>query len=148
MDREPRPVVIVMVESDEDDARLIETNIRRAGVNNEIIMFRNGGSAVDQLVDTKVGGRESADAGRLFLVDLDLSDMSGLDLLASIRTNHATRHSPVILMAAAGEEGENQRRPDLGAHVFVSKPLSEENFAQAIRDLGLVMTVIQAPETD
>ena len=148
MDREPRPVVIVMVESDEDDARLIETNIRRAGVNNEIIMFRNGGSAVDQLVDIKVGGRESADAGRLFLLDLDLSDMSGLDLLASIRTNHATRHSPVILMAAAGEEGENQRRADLGAHVFVSKPLSEESFAQAIRDLGLVMSVIQAPDTD
>lgn len=148
MDREPRPVVIVMVESDEDDARLIETNIRRAGVNNEILMFRNGGSAVDQLVDTKGGGHESADSGRLFLLDVDLSDMSGLDLLASIRTNHATRHSPVILMATAGEEGENQRRPDLGAHVFVSKPLSEESFAQAIRDLGLVMTVIQTTDTD
>jgi len=148
MDREPRPVVIVMVESDEGDARLIETNIRRAGVNNEIIMFRNGGSAVDQLVGAEAVGRESADAGRLFLLDVDLSDMSGLDVLASIRTNHATRHSPVILMAAAGEEGENQRRPDLGAHVFVSKPLSEESFAQAVRDLGLVMSVIQAPDTD
>ncbi|WP_026784398.1 response regulator [Pleomorphomonas koreensis] len=148
MDREPRPVVIVMVESDEVDARLIETNIRRAGVNNEIIMFRNGGSAVDQLVGAGAAGRDSADAGRLFLLDVDLSDMSGLDVLASIRTNHATRHSPVILMAAAGEEGENQRRPDLGAHVFISKPLSEESFAQAIRDLGLVMTVIQVPDID
>jgi CheY-like chemotaxis protein len=148
MDREPRPVVIVMVESDEGDARLIETNIRRAGVNNEIIMFRNGGSAVDQLVGAEAVGRENADAGRLFLLDVDLSDMSGLDVLASIRSNHATRHSPVILMAAAGEEGENQRRPDLGAHVFVSKPLSEESFALAIRDLGLVMTVIQVPDTD
>ena len=34
-----KPVSIVMVEDDEGHARLIEKNIRRAGVNNEIVAF-------------------------------------------------------------------------------------------------------------
>ena len=41
-----KPVVIVMVEDDEGHARLIERNIRRAGVNNEILPFTDGRSAI------------------------------------------------------------------------------------------------------
>jgi hypothetical protein len=37
-----KPVSIIMIEDDEGHARLIEKNIRRAGVNNEIIPFANG----------------------------------------------------------------------------------------------------------
>ena len=40
-----KPVTIVMVEDDEGHARLIERNIRRAGVTNEIIHFSDGASA-------------------------------------------------------------------------------------------------------
>ena len=41
-----KPVSIVMIEDDEGHARLIEKNIRRAGVNNEIIAFQNGTDAL------------------------------------------------------------------------------------------------------
>ena len=41
-----KPVSIVMIEDDEGHARLIEKNIRRAGVNNEIIPFTNGTEAL------------------------------------------------------------------------------------------------------
>ncbi len=43
------PVTIVMIEDDEGHARLIESNIRRAGVNNEIMPFTNGTDAVNYL---------------------------------------------------------------------------------------------------
>ena len=42
MSSEAQAVTIVMVEDDEGHARLIEKNIRRAGVNNEIIPFTDG----------------------------------------------------------------------------------------------------------
>ncbi len=44
-----RPVSIVMIEDDEGHARLIERNIRRAGVNNEIVPFQTGGAALNYL---------------------------------------------------------------------------------------------------
>ena len=44
------PVTIIMVEDDEGHARLIEKNIRRAGVNNEIVSFTDGTSAMEWLL--------------------------------------------------------------------------------------------------
>ena len=43
------PVTIIMIEDDEGHARLIERNIRRSGVNNEIIPFTNGTDAMKYL---------------------------------------------------------------------------------------------------
>jgi len=50
------PVTIIMVEDDEGHARLIERNIRRSGVNNEIIAFSNGTEALDYLFGTDGSG--------------------------------------------------------------------------------------------
>ncbi|HEY5225315.1 MAG TPA: response regulator, partial [Methylovirgula sp.] len=44
------PVSIVMIEDDDGHARLIERNIRRAGVNNEITSFPSGTAALDYLL--------------------------------------------------------------------------------------------------
>jgi hypothetical protein len=39
-------VTIVMIEDDEGDARLIEKNVRRAGIHNEIVAFTLGNAAL------------------------------------------------------------------------------------------------------
>jgi precorrin-6B methylase 2 len=44
-----KPVTIIMIEDDEGHARLIERNIRRSGVNNEMLPFTDGTSAVNYL---------------------------------------------------------------------------------------------------
>ena len=55
-----KPVSIVMVEDDEGHARLIERNIRRAGVNNEIVAFKDGTSALAYLFGADGSGEESS----------------------------------------------------------------------------------------
>ena len=63
----PKMVTIVMVEDDEGHARLIERNIRRAGVNNEIIPFTDGTSALSlSLRQGRRAGRSAAGAPCLF----------------------------------------------------------------------------------
>jgi predicted O-methyltransferase YrrM len=42
MSNDGKPVTIIMIEDDEGHARLIEKNIRRAGVSNQIVPFTNG----------------------------------------------------------------------------------------------------------
>ena len=59
MDRTGRPVQIVMIEDDEGHARLIEKNVRRAGVNNEIIPFTNGTEALTYLLGRDGSGEVS-----------------------------------------------------------------------------------------
>ena len=57
-----KPVTIVMIEDDEGHARLIEKNIRRAGVNNEIMPFADGPSALELSAGRRRVGRGQAPA--------------------------------------------------------------------------------------
>ncbi|MBS9720025.1 response regulator [Tianweitania sp. BSSL-BM11] len=136
-----------MVEDDEGHARLIEKNIRRAGVNNPIVPFANGTQALEFLLGPDGSG--SANAGRqlLILLDLNLPDMTGVDILQRVKANEHTRRSPVVILTTTDDEREIQRCYDLGANVYITKPVDYEGFANAIRQLGLFFSVMQVPET-
>ena len=93
----PNPVTIVMVEDDEGHARLIEKNIRRAGVNNEIVPFTDGTSALNFLLGPDGSGEVSAKRAFLILLDLNLPDMTGIDILQRVKANEHLKRSPVKL---------------------------------------------------
>jgi len=143
-----RPVTIIMVEDDEGHARLIEKNIRRAGVNNEIIAFTDGTSALNFLLGEDGTGAVNAGRQLLVLLDLNLPDMTGVDILEKVKGNEHTKRSPVVVLTTTDDQREIQRCYDLGANVYITKPVDYEGFANAIRQLGLFFSVIQIPETD
>lgn len=76
-----------MIEDDEGHARLIEKNIRRAGVTNEIVAFTDGTSALAHLLGADGSGQASAGCAMLVLLDLNLPDMTGVDILAKVKAN-------------------------------------------------------------
>ena len=137
-----QPVTIIMVEDDEGHARLIEKNIRRAGVNNEIRHFSDGTSALGHLSDnrTRHGGP------LLLLLDLNLPDMAGTEILARLKQDEKLKRTPVIVLTTTDDQREIQRCYDLGCNVYITKPVDYGSFAQAIRQLGLFFSVMQMPE--
>ena len=143
-----RPVIIVMIEDDEGHARLIEKNIRRAGVNNEIVPFANGTDALKYLLGADGSGIASGGRQQLILLDLNLPDMTGIDILEKLKANQHTKRSPVVVLTTTDDAREIQRCYDLGANVYITKPVNYEGFANAIRQLGLFFSVMQVPETE
>ena len=141
-----RHVTIVMIEDDEGHARLIERNIRRAGIKNDIRHFADGGSALKYLHNDEHGPALNGPA--LILLDLNLPDMSGIDILAEIKSNEKLRRTPVVVLTTTDDKVEIQRCYDLGCNVYITKPVNYESFAQAIRQLGLFLSVIQVPEIE
>lgn len=142
-----KPVTIVMVEDDDGHARLIEKNIRRAGVSNEIEAFSNGSSALAYLLGPDGSGEASKGRHMLVLLDLNLPDMTGIDILQRLKANTHLKRVPVVVLTTTDDSREIQRCYDLGANVYITKPVNYEGFANAIRQLGLLFTVIQVPET-
>jgi CheY-like chemotaxis protein len=147
VNKQARPVSIVMIEDDEGHGRLIEKNIRRAGVHNEIVPFVNGGEALRYLLGDDNSGEVSAGRQLLILLDLNLPDMTGIDILEKLKNNVHTRRSPVVVLTTTDDAREIQRCYDLGANVYITKPVNYEDFANAIRQLGLFFAVMQVPET-
>ena len=137
-------VTIVMIEDDEGHARLIERNIRRAGITNEIRHFADGGTALDFLFRDARG--PVANGPSLILLDLNLPDMSGISILEKIKSEPRLKRTPVVVLTTTDDKVEIQRCYDLGCNVYITKPVNYESFADAIRQLGLFLTVIQVPE--
>jgi CheY-like chemotaxis protein len=140
-----RPVSIVMIEDDEGHARPIEKNIRRAGVNNEIVPFQTGGAALNYLFGADGSGEPSSGRSMLILLDLNLPDMSGVEILRRLKANVHTRCSPVVVLTTTDDSQEIQRCYDLGANVYITKPVDYDGFANAVRQLGLFFAVMQVP---
>ena len=143
---ENRSVSIVMIEDDEGHARLIEKNIRRAGIMNAITHFTDGTTALDYLFNHADGPALNGPA--LVLLDLNLPDMSGTDILAKIKSEPALKRTPVVVLTTTDDKVEIQRCYDLGCNVYITKPVNYESFAQAIRQLGLFLSVIQVPDIE
>jgi len=143
-----QPVTIIMIEDDEGHGRLIEKNIRRAGVNNEILPFQNGSDAMNYMFGADGTGLTSKGKAYLVLLDLNLPDMSGIDILKKIKENEHLKRSPVIVLTTTDDEVEIQRCYDLGCNVYITKPVNYESFANAIRQLGLFFSVIQVPPAE
>jgi DNA-binding response OmpR family regulator len=133
-----------MIEDDLGHAKLIEKNIRRAAINNEIKHFSDGGTATDYLFSKEV--RENGPL--LLLLDLNLPDVQGVDILARVKADDHLKRMPVVVLTTTDDKVEIDRCYDLGCNVYITKPVDYEAFAGAIRQLGLFLSVIQVPETE
>ena len=133
-------VTIVMIEDDEGHARLIEKNIVRAGVKNPILHFPTGRAGMEYLLQHGTGSL-------LILLDLNLPDMTGIDILQSLKVEESLKKVPVIVLTTTDDKREIERCYELGCNVYITKPVEYEQFAHAIRQLGLFFSVIQVPET-
>ena len=143
---DPQNVLIVMIEDDEGHARLIEKNIRRAGISNELKHFLDGTSALEYLYEHAEGPAKNGPA--LVLLDLNLPDMSGTDSLAKIMGDPTLHKVPVVVLTTTDDKLEIERCYDLGCNVYITKPVNYESFAEAIRQLGLFLSVIQLPAVE
>ena len=139
------PVTIIMIEDDEGHARLIERNIRRSGVNNEIIPFTNGTSALKYLFGADGTGLDHKGSALLILLDLNLPDTSGIDILKRVKENSFLKATPVVGLTTTDDSHEIKRCYELGCNVYITKPVNYDSFANAIRQLGLFFSVIQVP---
>jgi CheY-like chemotaxis protein len=133
-------VTILLVEDDPGHARLIEKNLRRASLTNDIVHVTDGQQAIDYLFGN---GRAPS---LLVLLDLNLPVLDGYQVLERMRSDERTKRIPVIILTTTDDTREVARCYELGCNVYVTKPVDYEQFSDAIRKLGLFMAVLMIPD--
>jgi len=71
----------------------------------------------------------------LILLDLNLPDMSGFEVLRRLRAEPKTRSVPVVVLSSSQENDDVRRAYECGANSYVSK---SQNPEQMIRQLRLL----------
>jgi CheY-like chemotaxis protein len=139
----PEQFIIVMIEDDEGHATLIKRNLKRAGICNTMLHFKDGAVALDYFY-----GKDSAEAPHektLVLLDLNLPEIDGYEILKRLKGAERTRPIPVIVLTTTDNPKEIDRCYELGCNVYITKPVEYDNFTDAIQKLGLMLAVVKIP---
>lgn len=115
---------ILIVEDEKDLQDVLAYNLKAAG---HQVLLASDGNGVVELVREK--------RPDLVLLDLMLPDVSGLDLCRALKSDTSTKHIPVMMVTAKGEEIDRVVGFELGADDYLVKPYST-------RELMLRMQVI------
>ena len=135
----PEDIVIVLAEDDAGHARLIEKNLRSV-ITNPMVRFGNGKDALDYL-----RSEEQASQQHLLLLDLNMPVMDGYQVLKHLKADPRTVLIPVIVLTTTDDPGEIERCYELGCNAYVVKSADYGEFTEAMRRLGLFLTIARMP---
>ena len=143
-------VTILIAEDDDGHFSLIKKNLQRSGICNEIIRFTDGQQALDYIFPEK----QEIRAGRkpsheyLLLLDIRMPKVDGVAVLNRIRQDEEFKKMPVIMLTTTDDPREIERCHSLGCSVYVVKPVEYESFIEAIRKVGLFLSVVEVPKVN
>lgn len=139
-------VTILLVEDDPGHARLIQKNLRRSNINNEIVALTDGQQAVDFLFAEGQYADHKRPSPLLVLLDLNMPVLDGYQVLERMKANEQTKRIPVVILTTTDDAREVERCYNLGCNVYITKPVDYEQFAEAIRKIGLFLSVVTIPD--
>ena len=140
-------VTILLVEDDSGHARLIEKNLRRANLNNDLIIVSDGVQALDYVFRQGAYQDRDQTLALLILLDLNLPIIDGYQVLERLKSDEQTKKIPIVILTTTDDPREVARCYELGCNVYVTKPVEYTEFSEAIRQLGLFLAVTTIPET-
>ncbi|MCL4211971.1 MAG: response regulator [Phycisphaeraceae bacterium] len=136
-------VEIVLVEDNPSDLELTLHALRKGRVTNRIQVARDGEEAVTMLLNGSSGPPPHL---RLVLLDLKLPKLSGLEVLARIKSDEISRRIPVVVLTSSREDRDIAEAYRLGANSYIVKPVDFEQFTHAVSQVGMYwMLINQAP---
>ena len=138
--------VIIIADDDAGHARLIEKNLRSVGLHNPVQRCENGQEVLDFLFRRGPGPHRRNDTSYLLMLDIRMPKVDGVETLRQIKADPSLRKLPVIMLTTTDEPLEIERCHLLGCNSYIVKPVDYDNFAAAITQLGLFVSLVKVPE--
>jgi two-component system, chemotaxis family, chemotaxis protein CheY len=119
-----------------DDSVTIRKMVRASLQTVEHAEFLEAGTglqAIEQLAVARV---------RLIVLDLNMPDMHGIDVLRFVRRHEHYRNLPVIVLTTRGDDASRETAIEAGATTYMTKPFAPQVLAATARTLlnGTVST--------
>jgi two-component system cell cycle response regulator DivK len=99
-------------------------------------VLRANGFAVEPVADGLFAIERAREfVPNLVIMDIQMPNVSGLDLIAAMKADATLRGIPVLAVTAYAGKGDEERIRDAGAEGYLAKPVSIGPFMQAVNGL-------------
>ena len=142
------PLVIVLAEDDDGHAYLVQENLRDAGLRNRIVHVTDGQAALDYIRCAGAFAGRVPNGPLLLLLDINMPKVDGVEVLRQLKADPHTAELPVIVLTTTDDPREVKRCYELGCASYITKPVEYDRFVEAIRRLGLFLSIVQVPRED
>ena len=136
-------VELLLVEDDPNDVELTLHALRQQNITNQIHVVRDGAEALDFVFGRgSYADREVQNTPKVILLDLKLPKVDGLDVLRQIKADPKTHDIPVVVLTSSREDTDIKEAYRLGVNSYIVKPVDFDQFAAAVKQLGLYWAVL------
>lgn len=115
---------ILVADDEPNQLELLTFNLVQADY--EVMRAEDGQQALDMIEEH---------CPDLVIIDWMMPQMSGIDVCRTLRSRSETKHLPIIILSARGEEGDRTLGLDIGADDYISKPFSPRELISRVRAL-------------
>ena len=130
------PVVILIADDDPDDLLLTSRALQKNRLVNEIRTVADGEELMDYLYHRGAySDPEEAPRPGVILLDLNMPRKDGREAIQEIKSDPDLRRIPVVVTTSQAERDILQSY-ELGVNAFITKPVTFEGLANAIKVLG------------
>jgi CheY-like chemotaxis protein len=145
MDKPVEHVQVTLLIADDDDGHveLICEHLEDAGVSNPIIRFSDGLAVWNFLSRNGAEPWREENKAYLLLLDIRMPKLDGVQVLKRIKSDATLHMMPVIMLTTTNDPREIRECYDLGCNSYVTKPVGYNEFAEAIKRLGMFVTIMQ-----
>jgi CheY-like chemotaxis protein len=143
-----RELVILLAEDDEGHAYLIQQNLADAGLANRVVHVTDGQEALDYIHCAGAYKDRVPNGPLLLLLDINMPRVDGVEVLRRLKADPRTDQLPVIILTTTDDPREVQRCYELGCACYVTKPVDYDRFVEAVRRLGLFLSIVKVPRED
>lgn len=129
-----KEVMILLVEDDPGDQKLVERSLSREKMANELLIVDSAEKAIEYLDRSKRGDKD-APMPDLILLDLNMPGMGGREFLARLKGDAGLDTIPVVILTTSDSDKDILRSFKLHAAGYVKKPGSLAEFQSVMQNV-------------
>lgn len=136
---------ILLVEDNSKDVELTLAVLAEHNLASEVVVARDGAEALDYLY--RSGGFAKRPVGHpvVMLLDLKMPKLDGLEVLRKVKGDDQMKAIPVVVLTSSREEKDVAESYNSGANAYVVKSVDFDEFAKAVREIGVFWAIINEP---
>lgn len=142
----PRPIEILLVEDSPSDIRLTEIALQKSKLRNQLHVTQDGSEAIAFL--KREAPYLNAPRPDLVLLDLNLPQIDGREVLDFIKQDPALRTIPVVILTTSAADQDILESYDRYANCYITKPLDLDQFMKVVLSIeNFWFSIVRLPES-